>query len=463
MPSLVPLACLLLAWADPPAREPAPLEVVTAFETVLTDAIAAAEPAVVAIARQKTDNDTTLAIRGRNAGLPSEPFGIEQLSFDFGSGVVIGTRGEILTAFHVVKGARSLHVRAVGNQSFEAEIIAADPRTDLAVIVPREGAGAPPPKLKPIKLGNASKLRKGAFLLALGNPFNAAARDGRPSASWGILSNVARRIEVSLEERHRAMLRNYPTLLQLDSKLNLGMSGGAVVNLKGELVGITTNSASASGFDAQAGYAFPLDAMGHRAVDALRAGKEVEYGFLGVGLDVNTGTNKVTSAQPGTPAAEGEVQVDDAILAVGDIPVTDADSLVLAINMMTPGARVKLAIDRRGERIERTVELAKLLVDGEVIATNRPPAWRGLRVDYTSTLPHTNFGPDILSAMAGGGVAVVEVEPNSPADRAGLKRGQVVKSVEGKAVRNPRDFRRAVEKRSGPVKLGTDLGFLTVK
>ena len=163
------------------------------------------------------------------------------ISFDFGSGVVIGDRGEILTLYHVVRGARELIVRAADRQEFEAEIIAADPRSDLAVIVPVESDGADPPRLKPLAIGDAGRLRKGAFLIALGNSFNAA-RDGKPSASWGILSNIARKLDSDLDDIDRAPqdasgCSNYPTLLQLDAKLNLGMSGGAVINLKGELVG----------------------------------------------------------------------------------------------------------------------------------------------------------------------------------------------------------------------------------
>ena len=119
----------------------------------------------------------------------------------------------------------------------------------------------------------------------MGNPFNAA-QDGKPSASWGILSNVARKVEPEQDDDvdvpRRLSFPNYPTLLQLDSKLNLGMSGGAVVNMKGELVGLTTMAASPAGFDAMAGYAIPMDRIGRRAVETLKQGKEIEYGFLGI-------------------------------------------------------------------------------------------------------------------------------------------------------------------------------------
>jgi serine protease Do len=478
MPHLLFMALALLSSAEPPANPPAPpataLDVVTALETVLADAIAKAEPSVVAIAREKSsDGEETTAVRGLNpAGRLREPqvvvgniapFEGDPISFDYGSGVVVGERGEILTAFHVVKGASRLVVRAFGLTPFEAEIIAADPRSDLAVIAPRRIPGVAMPTLKPLALGDATRLRKGSFLLALGNPFNAA-RDGRPSAGWGILSNVARRLEPQPEDlmQGRRPLSVYPTLLQLDAKLNLGMSGGAVINLKGELVGLTTASANAAGFDAQAGYAVPMDALGRRLVETLRQGKEFEYGFLGIQLD-GAGTNRVANAQPGTPAGEGGVQTDDAILAVGDVLVSNADELALAINGFPPGVPIKLKLRRGDEVVERTVELAKFPAEEGVIATTRPPAWRGIHVDYASTLPNVGFTQSLLSALARGGVAVLDVAPGSPGEKAGLKRGQVITHVRGRKIRNPRDFAQAIGEGDLPVSLTTDLGTVEVK
>lgn len=486
MLNLGPMACLVLMLADPTtpsgAASGSPLDVVTALESVLGDAIAKAEPSVVAIARVKEQDEVTTAVKGRtdpskrgnpadDTGierdrqgdlLPNDVFGADQVALDYGSGVVIGDRDEILTAFHVVRGAKKLYVRAVNRPQFEAVIIAADPRSDLAVLVPKDGPGEGPGKLKPLPLGDASKLRKGSFLVVLGNPFNAAGQDGRPSASWGILSNIARRIEPA-QDSIPATLKNYPTLLQLDAKLNLGMSGGAVVNLKGELVGLSSNSANAAGYDAQAGYAIPMDAMGRRAVETLKQGKEVEYGFLGVALDRENHSNRVKNAQPGTPAAEGEVHAEDAIVSVGDIPVRNMDELFLAINYFTPGSSIILKLLRQNKTLERTVVLAKAPVEGEIIATNRPEPWRGIRVDYTSTIPQVYFDAGVLEAMTRGGVAVSEVAPDSPGDQAGLKKGQIIKAVAGRAIRNPRDFQTAVGKLTGPVKLDTDQGPFSVK
>jgi len=482
---LVLSASLLLAWEDPPKSPPASsglsaADVVAALETAVADAIASAEQSVVAIHRFKAENgQETQAVRGRrqppiprglsrrfvfNARPIPVPDETDMLSLDFGSGVVIGEKGQILTAYHVVKGARQLIVRAWDRQQFDAEIIAADPRIDLAVIVPAEVEGTGQPRLKPLPIGDAARLRKGMFLVALGNPFNAA-RDGRPSASWGILSNVARRLEDDRDENNQltklSRLFNYPTLLQLDSKLNLGMSGGAVINLKGELVGLTTMAASPAGFDAQAGYAIPMDMVGRHAVETLKDGREIEYGLLGIVADPPA-SNRVGTVQINSPAALGEIVANDEIIGVNDVPVQDFDSLILAVNAFSAGDTVRLKIRRNEKVIARSITLGKYPVEGEVIATNRPKPWRGLRIDYTSAIRFRTFGPSFFDAREAG-VTVIEVEEGSAAAAAGIKRGQLIHRVGDTSVANPRAFYAAVGSLDGPVTLSTDLGTVTVK
>src|SRR4051812_8686857 len=213
MSHLAPVVLALLALADSPTpQQPSPIDIVTALESALGDAIARAEPSVVAIARVKDARvEETTAVRGRMTAPdfpPELPIGLgiqrgfddpevpDYVASDYGSGVVVGDKAEIVTTFSVVKGASRLLVRAPGVREFDAEVIAADPRSDLAVIAPREVRGQRRPVLKPIALGDGTKLRKGMFLLALGNPFNAG-RDGRASASWGILANLARRLDAA--------------------------------------------------------------------------------------------------------------------------------------------------------------------------------------------------------------------------------------------------------------------------
>jgi S1-C subfamily serine protease len=243
--------------------------------------------------------------------------------------------------------------------------------------------------------------------------------------------------------------------------LNLGMSGGAVINLKGELVGLTTMASSPSGFDAMAGYAIPMDKLGRRAVETLKEGKEIEYGLLGIKAPPDF-SNRVGDVQPNSPAALGQIVAGDEIVEVNGTPVFDFDSLVLAVNVYSAGDTVRLKIRRGDETKERSVVLAKVFVDGEVIATNRPKLWRGLRVDYTSAQPLVTFGPNLLDpALAG--VVAAEVEEGSPAAAAGLKKGQLIRKVGEQSLRTPRDFAQAVEGAEGPVTLQTELGPVTVK
>jgi serine protease Do len=479
MPALASVALMMVVCAAAPQSDPA--DVVSALEDAVAQAIARAEPSVVSIARERTeDGDTTLAIRGVRR--PSQPpsmlrehdrFGDplplgevipdEAFSFDYGSGVVIGESGQILTAYHVVKGASKLFVKWRDGKAFEAEIIAADPRSDLAVIVPRPLPGTRVPSLKPLPLGDATKLRKGSFLIALGSPFNAG-KNASPSASWGILANRARRIEQTAEEDQSMIrhLRHYPTLLQLDAKLNVGMSGGAVVNLKGELVGLTTDAASPAGFDAHAGYAIPMDAMTRRAIDLLIQGKEVEYGFLGVGLNREV-ANQIETVQPESPAGQGDLLKGDIIVEVGDQPINDGDTLILAVNSAPVGKDVKLKVLRDGKILEKHVLVSKLAIPGGVIATNRPRPWRGLRIDFVSALPLGAYSTHLLDLMAKGGVGIAEVVPGSPAEAAGLKAGEVITQVQHKRVRTPAEFREAVAELDGPVTVEVEGKSKTIK
>jgi S1-C subfamily serine protease len=237
------------------------------------------------------------------------------------------------------------------------------------------------------------------------------------------------------------------------------MSGGAVINMKGELVGLTTMASSPSGYDALAGYAIPMDRIGRRAVETLKQGKEIEYGLLGIRAH-DKSTNRVELVAPNSPAAQGELQANDEILAVNSFPVTDFDTLILAINSFAPGEEVHLRIRRGGKELTKTVILAKYPVDSDMIATNRPPAWRGLRVDYLSTVNDRMTIPNFIEALPGG-VVISEIIDDSPAAKAGLKKFQVIRQVEKTVVTTPAQFASAVAGLDGSVSLVTDLG--TVK
>lgn len=371
----------------------------------------------------------------------------------YGSGVVVDAAGLILTSYHVVLDATKIFIRLPGGKSGYADIHAADPRSDLAVLRLLNPRALP---LQPIHFGDAERLERGHLLLSIANPYAAGFRDGQPSASWGILSNVRRRATAPLREEERTKpLYHYGTLLQTDARLHLGCSGGALVNLHGELVGLTTALAALQGTETPGGFAVPVNAGIRRIIEVLRRGEEVEYGFLGVSPDDRPRDHGVALAAvtPGSPAErEGRLNHHDVILRIDDVPMRDSEDLFVSLGTRLAGSKVRLQVLRGGrEPASVEVTLAKLYVPGKKIASapgNRP-FLRGLRVDYASLLiqPLPRLGP--IPA----GVLVTDVQPGSAAERVNLKAGEVITHVNGRAVMTPEAFYQASSASAGPLEL----------
>ncbi len=472
--------CWALAWgavsglavgADAAAAVPPAHAVVAALEARLVEAIAAAEKSVVAIARvrkEKPGERPAAELRPNPFGRgplwvprPTEPDFMPQ---EFATGVVVDPRGLVLTVYHVLGEESEYYVTTADRRVFRAKIIGADPRSDLAVLAPDEGGGLAPREatFTPIALGQAEDLRKGQFVIALGNPF-AIARDGQASASWGIVANLARKAPALPQENEptgKTTLHQFGTLIQTDAKLNLGTSGGPLVNLKGEMVGLTTAIPAAIGFEESAGYAIPVDATFRRVLETLKAGQEVEYGFLGVEPrnlwpdELARGEQgvRVNRVVPGGPAARAGLRPGDRITHINRKAVHDADEFVLQIGSLPAAARVRLSVVRQHDLLEVDVELTKYRVRGKKIVTVPAPAWRGMRVDYASVAEEPGHLVPGLVAIAEG-VLVTDVEAGSPAWQAGLRPGMFVSHVEGTAVRTPQQFRQAVAGRGGSVRL----------
>jgi serine protease Do len=372
----------------------------------------------------------------------------------FGSGVVLDESGLVLTNYHVVQGAVKIFVRLPEHQGGYADIHAADPRSDLAVLRLLN----PKLALKAIRLGEGDKARRGQFVLSIANPFAAGFRDGKPSASWGILSNVRRRAPGPAREEERAKsLHHYGTLLQTDARLNLGCSGGALIDLKGQLIGVTSATAAVAGGETPGGFAIPIDAGMRRILDVLKRGEEVEYGFLGVGVDERAERTEgvvLEHVTPGSPADLAGLRPRHVILSVNGTPVHESDDLFLALGTQLAGATVRLEVRKPGaagrERVE--VPLAKFYVPGKRIAAGLGgrPFVRGLRVDYTSLLVQQPRSP-VQRIPAG--VLVSEVQAGMPAAAALLRPGDVITHVNGRPVTTPSAFYREAQGRVGPLEL----------
>jgi S1-C subfamily serine protease len=485
---------------DALAADPAiALATALSLESAVTRAIASAEVSVVAIARERY-RDTT---RGANQGAapqaaqglalggndepaffsdrsPEDP---EHIPHEFGSGVVIDRGGLVLTNYHVLGDPGSNRYWVWSNKRpFPAELVAADPWTDLAVL--KIAAS----DLKPIPFGEAKRLRKGQFLVALGNPY-AVARDGQASATWGILSNVGRRAphgggrdrirrdQTILGERAASpapsgdnsrtrrgeTLHEFGNLLQLDMRLQWGTSGGAVVNLQGELVGLTSALAALEGYEANAGFAIPVDDVFRRAVEALKGGKKPEYGFLGIAPELlalgrrqEPATSGVLVRQivPGTPASRSELRQGDVITHVADVPVFDSVDLVREVSRLPADSTVSLTVTRRSAESSKVpVLLSKKYVGDWPPAYSRvpEPRWRGLQVDFATAIPR--FEERIGDLDPDGCVAVVDVIDRSPAWMAGLRPGMFISHVESQRVARPSEFFNAVAGKSSKVTL----------
>jgi S1-C subfamily serine protease len=432
---------------------------VLAVEEVMQEAIKKAEPSIACILVARADD-----LRNQDLENP------RQVPEGYGSGVVVDDKGLILTNYHVVRDAVRIFVRLPGDKACYADIHAADPRSDLAVLKVRDAKLLP---LKALKIGDGGNVRKGQWVLSLANPWAAGFKDGSPSASWGILSNVRRRMPGVFEEetlRNRT-LHHFGTLLQTDARINLGCSGGALIDLKGELIGLTTALAAVTGGEVPGGFAVPMDAGMRRIIDVLKRGEEVEYGFLGVSFPAPEVTRKavqsgwgipVGQVVAGSPASSSKVNLrgeqsggrhGDFILSVNGMPVRDPDDLFLFLGTQLAGSTVKLEVAHGpGDKPEIiAVTLAKFWVPGKIIATNKPEALGGLRVDYTSVL-YLRLGERARGGIHRG-VVIREVVSGSAADTARLQEDKTITRVNGREVNTPEEFYKEMQAATGQVEL----------
>ncbi len=469
--AIVLVACTTCLFGSTRARadEPSSLSVASAIEQALVDAIARAERSVVSIARVSRDDTPEISLRDRRPN----PFGFRAGMFmdepspgdpafipnDFGTGIVLSKEGLILTNFHVVDPDSDHYVSTMDRKVFRATIKAADSRSDLAVLQVDDGVHEG--NFEPMPLGDGGRVRKGQIVIALGNPY-AIARDGQVSASWGIVANVARKSPASPTTDWEASkadetIHQFGTLIQTDARLNLGTSGGALVDFKGDMVGLTTSIAALSGYEQPAGYAIPVDDLFRRIVDALSKGKEVEYGFLGIHTsnlsleDRRGGAHgvRVERVVRGTAALRAQLNTEDVILAIGGVPIHDTNELMLQIGRHAAGEDVTLLVDRKDQQVNLHATLTKYPGHGKRIMTAGISRWRGLRVDYPTARPVLMPDPSGYHD----GVWVVEVEEGSPAWTAGLRPDMHISHVGNTRVMTPSEFHRETLDKAGPIPL----------
>lgn len=478
------------------AQQNSPTDLLRSFESALVDVVENVEPSVVAIVRSPGPSPKAVAAAKRRRDRerqfqPGELQALQALDVDLGgidpfeairgagassgqervtgAGVVIDASGLVLTQYLVVKPGDRHTVATITGERLPAEIVGADPRSGLAVLRVRSD------KLKPIEFGQAEDLRKGNLVVVVGNPYSLET-DGQPTASYGVVSNTSRKApngenlndasRIDLETGQRAFrttLHHFGTLIQTDARLGWNASGGAMVTLDGKLVGLTTTVATIAGHEQPAGYAIPINSMMRRIIATLKEGREVEYGLLGIRFQPNAATQMSTGAMgvavwrvyPGSAANRAGLQTGDLIAEVDGQPTPSPEHLQLAVGSLPPGEEKLVVYERSGQRREATVRLDKIFVTGNKVITNRPPAWQGIRVDFATATESSDILDAALQKLLDpqGCVAVVEVEEGSVSWQRGVRPGMFISHVSGQRVATPQQFRDAVRKAGGSVKL----------
>ncbi len=364
-----------------------------------------------------------------------------------GSGFVISGDGKILTNYHVVAGAQKIQVRLSDREVLAARVIGTDPATDIALIKVNAKQ-----KLRPIPLGDSDKLRVGDWVMAIGNPMNFES-----TVTVGVVSAKERR---GLSDNpNSASLQNF---IQTDAAINFGNSGGPLINVGGQVVGIATMVVRPA---QNIGFAVPINTAKAILPQLEQRGK-VTRGLLGVSArnvdqDIQQAFHLpsldgafVESVSPDLPAAKAGIKPGDTIVRVDDTPVRSTRDLIDYVSSKAPGQKVRVTLLRDSRTLSMTVTLTER--ESEEKTETRPAAERGERGRTRDKLglAVTELTPDLrrqLRIDSGvSGVIVEEVREVSLASDQGLAPGDVITEVNGKAIRSVGQFRDEV----GRVKKG---------
>jgi serine protease Do len=252
--------------------------------------------------------------------------------------------------------------------------------------------------------------------------------------------------------------------MQIEQRLPIGTSGGPVINLRGELVGVASSLAAIEGYERSGGFAIPIEPDTRWIIESLLAGREVEYGLLGVGpgktaLDAVLAERlqqptaaTVSNVSPGSPAALAELKSGDLIVAVDGQPTRSDIELMRQVTLRPPESVVQLTVYRRGTELMLKAKLGKWSVaddEGIVASERRYALWRGIAVDYPTARKRFWSPPADVPAA----VVITEVERESAAPTARLDPGEFISHVNRTPVKTPAEFADAVKSLKGDVTL----------
>jgi serine protease Do len=372
---------------------------------------------------------------GRQFGQHQRPDA--RIEHGLGSGVIISPDGYIVTNNHVIDGAVDIRVTMTDRRILPAKLIGADPLTDLAVIK-IEGNNLPS-----VPLGDSTQLHPGQTVLAFGNPLGF-----RFTVTRGIVSALNRPNPFGADRRAPGQF------IQTDAAINPGNSGGPLVNAHGEVIGINTFLVSETGGFSGMGFAIPAQIVKPTVDNLIKYGK-VSHGYIGIGINdvtpdeakffhVNDASGAViTQVEPNSPGAKAGLKVGDVITELNGKAVADAGELQVQVGEKQPGTTLHLKALRDGNSVDIPVTL-EAMGKGEhdnesADAGHDKPRWGVGLADLTPDLRQQLQADDDVH-----GAVIEQVAPGSPADNAGLQRGDVITEVDRHPVHSAADVQKAL-------------------
>ena len=365
-----------------------------------------------------------------------------------GSGVIIDAeKGYVLTANHVVENAVRVVVKLADGRTFEAEEVMNDPKTEIAIV------RISPENLPAAKLGDSDKMQVGDWVLAIGSPLGEILAN---SVSAGIVSAKGRRTGILLQDE------GYEDFIQTDAAINMGNSGGPLVNIRGEVIGINSNIVSSSGMSAGLGFAVPSN-LAKRTIEDLASKGKVEHGYLGVimadlGQAQQRYPDKITPAnieRGGVYIAETDIEgpahnsgilAGDIIVGADGKKIASIEDLRKAVGLGRPEQEMKFTIVRQSQETDLTVKLGKQLDRQETLKNKlatTSDSYKKLGVIVSAGNFRIWEGAGIRNVS---GLIIKFIKPRSLAEEYGLKVGDVIMDVDNVKVNSEEEFDQALGK-----------------
>ncbi len=432
-----------------PAQTPAAPVVIDGMRTSYADVVERTSPAVVRIEAEQKQGRATLQ-QGpaddffRQFQMPQQNRR-PQIERGVGSGVIVSADGSILTNHHVVEGAEKITVLMSDNKSYDAKVVGTDQPSDLALLK-IEALNLPF-----LNLGNSDDVRVGDIVLAIGNPLGIG-----QTVTAGIISAKGRRTGLSDG--------SFEDFLQTDAPINRGNSGGALVSLSGELIGVNSQILSGGAGGGNIGIAFSIPSnMAKSVLDQLLKDGRVRRGLLGVNiqnitdelaksLDLEQRTGVIVSnVRTGSAADKAGMKRNDLIVAINGEKIEDSNVLRNKVAGSLPGSEIKVTVLRDGKQVELTATLDEFKVDldqppGTGSSPDSPEPQNqggklGLNLEPVTPQSAKQLGLD----SGNEGVVVTEVDSSGAAAEAGIARGDVIIEINRKPVNSVADVRAALE------------------